>query len=135
MRDDNENLTPLTGAGSPEADINDAELRMIVQNALANVEPGTRVLAIIPDKTRDDNTHVLFPAAMEILTRKNVGQFDALVAQGTHAAMTRAEKLAKIGMAADFAGGVFDHKWGDADELVTIGELSQESVRQITGGL
>jgi nickel-dependent lactate racemase len=135
MRDENKNLTPLTGAGSPEADLTDAELRSIVQDALANVESGTRVLAIIPDKTRDDNTNVLFPAAVEILTRKNVAKFDALVAQGTHSPMTRAEKLAKIGVPADFPGTIFDHKWSDADELVTLGELSQESVRQITGGL
>jgi hypothetical protein len=37
-------------------------LTAIVEQALDVVQPGERVLAIIPDKTRDDNTHQLFPS-------------------------------------------------------------------------
>ena len=58
----------------------------IVHEALDVIPPGERVLAIIPDKTRDDNTHQLFPIANEFLTRRGVASFDALVAQGTHPA-------------------------------------------------
>jgi len=69
------------------------------------------VLAIIPDKTRDDNTDLLFPFAAEILATRQVEQFDALVAQGTHGPMTADEKLSKIGLtdtpSAPF-GQVFD---------------------------
>jgi len=84
-------------------------LSEIVHQALEVVQPGERVLAIIPDKTRDDNTHELFPIAEEFLTRRGVAAFDALVAQGTHPPMSTAQKLAKIGNA-DFRGSIFDHR-------------------------
>src|ERR1044072_4224072 len=105
-----------------------------VQQALDVIQPGERVLAIIPDKTRDDNTHELFPIANEFLTKRGVASFDALVAQGTHPPMSAAQKLSKIGNA-DFRGSLFDHRWDDPDELITLGELSADLVRELTGGL
>ena len=129
----------VVGRGAPELDLSAAELRAIVERGLAGIEPGSRVLAIIPDKTRDDNTDLLFPFAAEILAARRVARLDALVAQGTHAPMTTAEKRAKIGARAGAAipclGQVFDHCWDQPDELVTIGELSAERVREVTGGL
>ena len=106
----------------------------IVQEALALVQQGERVLAIIPDKTRDDNTDVLFPIANRFLVERGVACFDALVAQGTHPPMTVSQKLAKIGIP-DFAGRVFDHCWDRAEEIVTLGELSAETVISLTSGL
>ena len=109
-------------------------LTEIVQQALEVIQPGERVLAIIPDKTRDDNTHQLFPVASEFLTRRGVASFDALVAQGTHPPMSESQKFSKIGCA-DFAGQLFDHRWDDPDELITLGELSAETVSELTDGL
>jgi len=109
-------------------------LTAIVQQALDVIEPGERVLAIIPDKTRDDNTHQLFPSAAEFLARRGVASFDALVAQGTHPPMSTSQKLSKIGCP-DFQGQLFDHRWDEPDELITLGELSAETVNQLTGGL
>jgi len=106
----------------------------IVQQALDVIQPGERVLAIIPDKTRDDNTHELFPIATEFLIKRGVGSFDALVAQGTHPPMSAAQKLAKIGNT-DFRGCLFDHRWDDPDELFTLGELSAATVHELTNGL
>lgn len=106
----------------------------IVHQALAVVQPGERVLAIIPDKTRDDNTNLLFPIANEFFARRGVASFDALVAQGTHPPMSEPQKRAKIG-AADFSGNLYDHRWNEPDELITIGELNAETVRTLTGGL
>lgn len=109
-------------------------IRDLIHEALNVIEPGERVLAIIPDKTRDDNTDLLFPIANRFLTERGVACFDALVAQGTHPPMTDAQKLAKIGIA-DFAGRIFDHCWDNPDEIVTLGELSAETVTSLTGGL
>lgn len=109
-------------------------LTAIVQQALEVVQPGERVLAIIPDKTRDDNTHVLFPVANEFLNKRGVASFDALVAQGTHPPMSESQKLSKIG-SANFSGHLFDHRWDEPDELITLGELSAETVHGLTGGL
>src|SRR5689334_9190405 len=110
------------------------DLITIVHEALDAIQPSERVLAIIPDRTRDDNTHLLFPIANEFLAQRGVAVFDALVAQGTHPQMSESQKLAKIG-AASFSGHVYDHRWDDPDELITIGELSAETVRELTGGL
>jgi nickel-dependent lactate racemase len=111
-----------------------SDLITILHEALDVVQPGDRVLAIIPDKTRDDNTHLLFPIADDFLARRGVASFDALVAQGTHPPMSESQKRSKIG-SADFAGHIYDHRWDEPDELITIGELSVETVRQLTSGL
>lgn len=109
-------------------------LARIVHEALAVVQPGERVLAVIPDKTRADNTDRLFPIANQFLRERGVACFDALVAQGTHPPMTERQKLAKIGIE-NFAGRIFDHCWDRADEIVTLGELSAETVSSLTNGL
>lgn len=136
MNDDNPKF--ITGNGSPESDLGADELRSIVEDALTNIPTGSRVLVIIPDKTRDDNTHLLFPMAAAVLAARGCVKLDALVAQGTHSRMTETEKLAKIG--ADTTpisnlGQVFDHAWDRPDELVNIGELSAIEVNDLTGGL
>ena len=110
------------------------DLPRIVHQALDVIKPGERVLAIIPDKTRDDNTHVLFPLATQFLARRNVAGFDLLVAQGTHPPMSTAQKLSKIGLA-DFAGRLFDHRWDEPSELIVLGELSAATVGELTAGL
>lgn len=126
----------VIGSGSPEGDLTEDGLRSIARESLADVPVGARVLAIIPDKTRDDNTHILFPVAAAALATHG-GTIDALVAQGTHPAMSSAEKLAKIGADRTIPnlGTIFDHRWNDPDELTTIGELSADKVEMISGGL
>src|SRR5437868_3266729 len=111
-----------------------SSLTAIVHDALDVIQPGERVLAIIPDKTRDDNTHLLFPVATEFLTRRGVASFDALVAQGTHPPMSESQKLSKIG-STHFYGNLFDHRWDQPEELVCLGELSTATVKQLTDGL
>ncbi len=134
VRDQHSNVF---GRGSPDGDLTDDELRSIVDETLADVPVGARVLAVIPDKTRDDNTHILFPAAAAALVERGA-KIDALVAQGTHPAMSTAEKLAKIGAdrgSISNLGTIYDHRWSDPDELTTIGELSADEVEKISGGL
>ena len=48
--------------------------------------------------------------------------------------MSESQKRAKIG-SAHFAGRIFDHCWDRTDEIVTLGELSAETVGALTGGL
>src|SRR5918993_219357 len=127
------------GKGAPDLDLSPAELRAIVEQALLSVGPGARVLTIIPDKTRDDNTDTLFPFAAEILAARGAEQFDALVAQGTHMPMTEDEKRAKVGLvegaSLPLLGQIFDHQWNRPEELVDLGELSAERAGELTGGL
>ena len=127
-------LSPVVGRGAAEVALEPAELREIVREALFDIDRGERVLAIIADKTRDDNTPTLFPFAAAVLAERGVQQFDVLVAQGTHGAMSDADKLAKIGSALPFSN-IFDHQWDKTEELVTIGELEGDRVSELTGGL
>ncbi|HEX3086011.1 MAG TPA: lactate racemase domain-containing protein, partial [Pyrinomonadaceae bacterium] len=127
------------GKGARELNLSPAELREILEQTLLRIAPGARVLAIIPDKTRDDNTDITFPFAAEILAERQVAQFDALVAQGTHGPMTDEEKRSKVGFTNDGPtppfGEIFDHQWNIPAELTTIGELSAPEVSRLTLGL
>lgn len=128
----------LFGRGGTALSLDLNEMRAILGQALASIPAGPRVLAVVPDKTRDDNTHQLFPLASQILAAKSVQRFDAIVAQGTHPPMSDVQKRAKIGagnLETPFLGRVFDHEWNRDDALITLGELSAQRVRELTGGL
>ncbi len=132
-----ENTALTIGQGAPELELSDSELISIVTEGLSKIPTGARVIAILPDKTRDDNTHILFPAAAKYLAEQSVAAFDALIAQGTHVPMTEAEKLAKVGMpnGLENVGNIFDHEWDSPEALISLGELSATRVTEITGGL
>lgn len=129
----------LAGKGHPEYDLSPAELRKILLEALSTLAAGSSVLAIVADKTRDDNTDVLFPLAAQILQERKIRKLDALIAQGTHAPMSERDKLSKIGGLGKAEipglGSIFDHDWADPEKLVTIGVLDASRVKEITGGL
>jgi nickel-dependent lactate racemase len=128
-------LTPVVvGEGSADSDLTVERLVAIVEQALESIGAGERVLAIVPDKTRDDNSDLLFPIASKILGERSVKCFDALVAQGTHPPMTDEQKLSKLGLDR-FAGTLFDHRWDRPDDLITLGELTADRVTQLTEGL
>ena len=127
------------GFGAPHLNLSRKELKGIIEEALSTLTPDSRALAIIPDKTRDDNTDILFPIAAEFMSSRGIRRFEALIAQGTHAAMNDEEKLAKIGAASLSSipglACIHDHRWDDPSSLIKIGELTGEEVSKITGGL
>jgi len=129
----------VVGEGGSDLDLSAVELREILSQALSAAEAGSRVLAIVADKTRDDNTSLLFPLAAQLLAERRIAKLDALIAQGTHSPMSEREKRQKIGAlappAAPGLGQIFDHDWANPKELATIGELSSGRTREITGGL
>jgi nickel-dependent lactate racemase len=128
----------VIGRGGPREALDAAALRAIVEEALSGVAGGSRVLAIVPDRTRDDNTPLLFPMASQFLRKNGIRQLDVLIAQGTHAAMTDGQKQEKLGCGLDevaVLGRVFDHQWDREDSLVTLGELSADLVSKLTDGL
>jgi nickel-dependent lactate racemase len=131
-------MNAVVGRGAAGLSLSPEELRSIVSEALAEISAGERVLAVVPDKTRDDNTDLLFPFAAQILSQKNIAQLDALIAQGTHGPMSESEKRAKIGwhkIAPGSIGKIFDHRWNRDDELATLGELSADQISELTDGL
>jgi len=139
MRTVSEPASFITGTGRPDFDLRPSELRETLVEALSSIEPGSSILAIVADKTRDDNTDILFPLAAQILADRRLAKLDALVAQGTHGPMSDEDKRTKIGARASTQvpglGHIFDHDWADPRKLATIGVLSAARLGEITGGL
>lgn len=129
----------VVGKGHPDSDLSPLQLRQVLAEAFATISTGSSVLAIVADKTRDDNTDILFPLAAQILEDRKIKKLDALIAQGTHAPMSERDKLSKIGAFGGAAipglGHIFDHDWADPQKLVNIGVLDASRVREITRGL
>ncbi len=126
------------GEGSRDSNVGRSALCEIVSRTLEGIPESARIVAIIPDKTRDDITCILLPIAIAELANKRPSRFEVLVAQGTHVAMTDAEKNAKAGREiwADWAfdAVIHDHRWNDPKELIEIGEIGAETVAEITDG-
>ena len=59
----------VIGRGGANADLSVDDMRLIVEEALESVPAGSRVLAVISDRTRDDNTPQLFPLSLGCLRR------------------------------------------------------------------
>jgi nickel-dependent lactate racemase len=130
--------TSVIGTGAADADLKVGDMRPIVEEALHDVAAGSRVLAVVPDRTRDDNTPELFPLISQTLARLRAASLDVLVAQGTHVAMTDAEKRAKIGAGISsipLLGHLFDHHWDRESELTTLGTIGADTIEKETGGL
>jgi nickel-dependent lactate racemase len=128
----------VIGRGAANANLSVDDMRPIVEDALASVPAGSRVLAVISDRTRDDNTPDLFPLISRVLSARGAIQLDALVAQGTHVAMNDADKRAKIGAGLSpipLLGKIFDHHWDRDSELTTLGTIGGEEIAAETGGL
>ena len=50
----------VVGRGSATSSLTTADMAGIIADALRDVPQGARVLAVIPDRTRDDNTAICF---------------------------------------------------------------------------
>src|SRR5215218_801855 len=128
----------VIGTGSASASLTPADMRPIVEEALSTVGAGSRVLAVVSDRTRDDNTPELFPLVSQTLAHARAATLDVLIAQGTHVAMNDADKRAKIGAGLGdlpLLGTIFDHHWDRDSELTTLGTISADVIAQETGGL
>jgi hypothetical protein len=95
----------VAGEGSASTDLAPRELRQILEQALLHVAPDARVLAIIPDKTRDDNTDLLFPFAAEIC-QNAAWRSTTRSSPRDHPPMAEDEKRSKIGLAHGTSAGV-----------------------------
>jgi nickel-dependent lactate racemase len=130
--------TSVIGTGSATADLTPADMRPIVEEALCSIAPGSRVLAVVSDRTRDDNTPELFPLISQTLAATRAATLDVLIAQGTHVVMNESDKRAKIGAgiaALPLLGTIFDHHWDRDSELTTLGTIGAEVIAAETGGL
>jgi len=130
--------TSVLGTGAASADLKISDMRPIVGEALHGIDAGSRVLAVVSDRTRDDNTPELFPLVSQALARIGAASLDVLIAQGTHVAMNDTDKRAKIGAglaSLPLLGTIFDHHWDRESELTTLGTIGADVITKETGGL
>ncbi len=128
----------MDGTGFADRLLTDAEMRDIVHAGLASLSlDGKRVLFIIPDGTRTMPMPRMFALFHEALAGK-ARALDFLVALGTHQPMDDAQLSRHLGVAV--AGGragesrVFNHEWNDVATFATVGEISADEIRELSGG-
>ncbi|MDP6047166.1 MAG: lactate racemase domain-containing protein [Phycisphaerae bacterium] len=130
----------VVGSGQPDACLSDQQIAEIIETAAAQIEPaGKRILVIIPDHTRSCPLGTIVRCL-----RKSIGsrasKLDFLIALGTHPPLGEAQidSLLDIepGDRAEVLGDseVFNHDWMNPDALATLGTLTADQIREITGG-
>ena len=129
----------VLGAGNRDRFLTEAEVRVIVSEAMASLAvDGKRVLVIIPDGTRTMPMPAFY-ALLEELLGPRVTALDYLVALGTHQPMTDTQlgKLVGRPVVGGCAGRsrIFNHLWGDPDAFHTLGVIPAPEIRTLTGGL
>ncbi len=128
------------GKGSPDKLLTESEIRELMAEALAQAEINDqRVVVIIPDNTRTAPIPLMFRLFHELLGER-VARLDFLIALGTHQPMSDEAINRHVGATAEeratrYAGvNIFNHRWEEPDQLVELGEISEDEIEQITGG-
>lgn len=130
----------LHQTGSTTASLGEADIRRAVGEAFESIRlDGRRVLLIIPDHTRSGPIGAFFRAIADALLGR-VRQLDAMIALGTHHALTDDKINALLGLTAAQRSGlygrvrIFNHLWDDPDELASVGTIAGERVAAISEG-
>jgi len=130
----------VVGFGQSDTYLSDRQIGEIIESAAARIEPaGKRILVIIPDHTRSCPLGTIVRCL-----RKSIGRaadkLDFLIALGTHPPLgeVQIDSLLDIepGRRREVLGDseVFNHDWKNPDAMTTIGTLTAEQIREITGG-
>lgn len=129
----------MIGRGLTDRYLAPDEVRSIVAEAIEFAPLGDqRVLVLIPDGTRTMPMPQMFNLFEELL-RPRAKQLDYLVALGTHPPMTDAQLSKLIGRpVVDGKSGpahIFNHRWENPENFLTLGTISASEIEQITKGL
>jgi nickel-dependent lactate racemase len=122
-------LFDLSPRDTPPVEDMGACLRQALANPIgapplsALVHTGQKVVLIIDDNTRITPTHEIVPVVLDELNRAGIPDRDiqAVIASGTHRAMTSQEKEAKYGPGVLTRIQVLDHRYKDPNQLVDYG--------------
>jgi nickel-dependent lactate racemase len=132
----------MTGTGAKGKRLTEADAREICAAEVARWNlRGRRVLVIVPDNTRTAPIDVMFRVLHDLARAEGVQAFDVLVALGTHPPLTDEAINRRMGITARdreerYAGTrFFNHRWDDPGQLVSIGEITEDEVARISGGL
>jgi len=115
--------------------IDKGKLYSFTASVLEGINPGNKVLVIIPDYTRVDFADRIGPLIVDIFKKKGALKLDFLNAGGTHREMTEPEFFSKIGLEKkDKTISFYNHKYSNPKNLVTIGSIPSEIVKEKTRG-
>ena len=101
---------------------------------------GTRVLGIIPDHTRSAPIDLMFRTMYDLLAPRR-GEFDILIALGTHPPMTDEAIDRRLGLKPGERTSrysrtqIFNHHWKDPAWLRRIGTISADDVAALSRGM
>ncbi|GAA2722421.1 lactate racemase domain-containing protein [Cellulomonas aerilata] len=126
--------------GGPDAVLSAEEVTAFVTEALAGADlDGRSVCLVIPDGTRSSPLPLLLAAIHGALVGR-VTRLTAVIALGTHQAMTDAQIAKHLGLGGDGVEGtypgmtVLNHEWWDPDTFVSVGRISAERVSELSEG-
>jgi len=131
----------VIGKGYTDRLLPETEARDLAAEALAQADVGgKRVLVIIPDATRTAPIPLFFRLFHEIVGQE-VAALDYLVALGTHQPMDEVALRRLVGITAEERATkyanvrIFNHEWADPATFATIGTITEDETRELSGGL
>jgi lactate racemase len=127
------------GMGTADRYLTLEQTSRVVQEALATLAiDGKRVLVIIPDGTRTMPMPMMFDS-FEAHLATRVAALDYLVALGTHPFMNDAQLSKLVGRPVTNGqcakSHIFNHRWDDPGNFVTLGVIPAAEIAELTGGL
>lgn len=126
--------------GGPGHALGDEQVRDFVHEQLAAVDiDGRSVCVIVPDGTRSCPLPLLLEAVHGALIRR-VSRLSAVIALGTHAAMTEQELASHVGgsptpLADRYPGmTVTNHEWWEPATFSTVGTIAASRINELSAG-
>ncbi len=126
--------TVIFPLGEPE--IRNICARAFIEEPLDN----KKVLFIIPDNTRSGPVDRIFRILYEHLI-DTVAKMDFLIALGTHPPLSESAINQRLGVTTEerrtkfSRTRIYNHAWNDPNQLISVGTLSSDEVRQISDGM
>jgi nickel-dependent lactate racemase len=134
MRTAEPTVRATTQIGGPEGVLDPARVREFVCARLDSVAlDGRSLCVLVPDATRNCPLGPLVSAVHAAVFRR-VSRLTVLIALGTHAPMAPEAMDTHVG--GTYAGtSVINHAWWDDATFVTVGQIADDRVAQLSGGL
>ena len=130
-----------TGQGFTDRFLSDDEIFEICREAFSSVDIQDRkLLFIIPDHTRSAPVDKMFKAIYD-LAAHTAARLDFIVALGTHPPMSDDAINQRVGITAKARSttykkaGFYNHHWKKKGQLVKIGTITADEVKDISDGL
>ncbi len=131
----------VSGKGAPDLKLTENEVLEIVAGGIpVDLFKNKRVLVLTPDTTRTCPLPLMVRTLGNVIG-KRAAQLDFMVALGTHTPMLQADIRALFGLtgntqdALPLDSQLFNHRWDLPETLQPIGELTQDEIKDISGGL